>query len=206
MEYRVRIDGLSPLLMHFYNLDAMDDASAKGKTGGKAGDDRYPPDKWKTYAYFDEEHVALPSENLNAALISAGSKISIGRMQTMKQLASLVLFKETHLKLEPLIELDAVRGISGKFTEHIKAAEQLGFKLLVKRVAVGTKSHVRVRPMFSKWSTSATIETLDDDLTEERLKSLFDIAGQRVGVGDWRPSSPKRPGPFGRFSAEICKA
>jgi hypothetical protein len=35
---------------------------------------------------------------------------------------------------------------------------------------------------------------------------MFAIAGQYAGILDWRPSSPKSPGPYGKYSARLKRA
>ena len=40
-------------------------------------------------------------------------------------------------------------------------------------------------------------------ITDEVLEQLFEIAGRLVGLGDWRPSAPTSPGPYGMFNASL---
>jgi hypothetical protein len=44
----------------------------------------------------------------------------------------------------------------------------------------------------------------DDTITEAVLKNILIFAGAYSGIGDWRPSSPKSPGPYGKFTVEIA--
>lgn len=105
----------------------------------------------------------------------------------------------------PVSELDRIAKMK-EFADHISAVEDLGFELLVKRAKIGASKHVRVRPMFRSWELRGSLTVLDPErtgLSREILRTILDQAGALCGIGDWRPSSPKSPGVFGRFSAVI---
>ena len=53
-----------------------------------------------------------------------------------------------------------------------------------------------VRPLFELWAISFDVTLDTDDLAEDTWRRLFDLAGSRVGIGDWRP---QRKGVFGQF-------
>ena len=89
------------------------------------------------------------------------------------------------------------------FDIHKKVAEDHGFRLLVKRAKIGTRKHVRVRPEFQNWMIRGTLTITDEQITKKVLQEFFDMAGKYKGLGDWRPSSPKAPGSFGMFTAEV---
>lgn len=58
---------------------------------------------------------------------------------------------------------------------------------------------MRTRPIFRNWKIEFTI-TIDDDasVNVEDVQRALDIGGRKVGLGDWRPGSPKG-GRYGRF-------
>jgi len=152
----------------------------------------------------------MPAENILAALLKAGTGFSIGGKQTLRTATQSILFTSFHIPL--LIEgkpvsFEQIDAIDGSFAEHCQQARSLGFRLFVKPATIGTASHVRVRPCFDAWSLETTFETDDDDLLggEDRLDSLWNIAGRKAGLGDWRPSAPKKPGVYGRFKATVTK-
>lgn len=205
--FSVEIEGLSPLLMHHNNLMARDAIAAKGRKGGKAGDDRFPVDTWKSYLYEDGSQIVIPAENFLAALLKAGSGVSIGKMKTLKSASQAIFFDAPFVPLNVgggVVSKADVDAIDGTFVDHCDLAKSLGFELHVKPCSVNGKSHVRVRPLFRHWAASLTFETNDADLlaSETRLSDLWEGAG-RAGIGDWRPSSPKKPGPYGRFKATV---
>jgi hypothetical protein len=58
---------------------------------------------------------------------------------------------------------------------------------------------LRYRPEFWPWSATLLVEYLPSMLDGQSVWNLTDAAG-RVGVGSWRPSSPKsKSGTFGQF-------
>lgn len=213
--YKFRLIGTAPLLMHSNNIEARDQLEdIRKKTKGKPGDDRSPPETWKTYLYVSEQsgNVCMPYENLLSMLLAGGSAIKVAGKETLKAYSQFIQFSEIEYdllvggKTIPTAKIDAIKG---EFREHADAARGLGFHLSVKPCTVGTSSHVRVRPMFRNWSIEGAFEVDDEDrhaLNLSSLQSLWTSCGRRVGLGDWRPKSPKKPGQYGRFTAEISKA
>ena len=210
-KFHVKMTGLTPILMHFDNIEAQDAEQARGKSGGKAGDDRHPADRWKTYLYLSDKEVVMPSQNVLASLLKVGSSISIGGKKTLKAASQGVLFDDIYLtfrtgaNLKPVKRGD-VEAIEGDFNEQRRGARGLGFDVQVAPVRVNGKRHIRTRPMFSMWSVEGDFTIGDVDLTLPRLKEMFSLAGIKAGLGDWRPGSPSKPGPYGRFSAEVKAA
>ena len=208
--YEITIEGQTPLLMHHNNLVARDEIAARGRKGGKAGDDRTPPDMWKAGLYLDDKMgVCIPAENFLGALLKAGSKVSIGRMQTLKAASQSMMFDDFYIPVlvgGKRISKADIDNIQGTFAEQCDGAAALGFSLFVKPVGVNGKSHVRVRPRFDKWSCSTVIETDHDDLLAGvgRVEDVWAGAGKQ-GIGDWRPSAPKKPGMYGMFKATVKK-
>lgn len=211
--YRFELAGLTPLLMHHYNVEESDRLAAirKKMKGGKAGDDRSPPESWKSYLYYSEDtgNVCLPSENILASLLGGGGKVKVGGKETLKAHSQRVGFDRLDYDLlvggKP-ISKEAIDNITGEFGEHAVAARALGFRLHLKPCTVGAARHIRVRPIFSNWTVSGTFEIEDDDvniLGLTALRDLFETCGRLVGVGDWRPGAPKKPGQYGRFTATV---
>lgn len=190
------------------------EAIRKKMKGGKPGDDRSPPETWKAYLYISEEtgNVCMPTENLLACLLAGGVKVKVSGKETLKTHSQRVGFDRLDYDLlvnGKTISKADVDEISGEFGEHAVAARELGFRLHVKSVTVGTAKHIRVRPMFANWSLSGAFEIEDEDanvLGLTALRDLFTACGRLAGLGDWRPSSPKKPGQYGRFTAEVQRA
>lgn len=69
----------------------------------------------------------------------------------------------------------------------------------VRSVKVQQNRVMRTRPKFNTWKLSFTIE-IDDDasVNVEDVERALLVGGRKVGIGDYRPGSPKG-GRYGRF-------
>ena len=219
MQYAFTLTGLTPLLMHADHVLAADELvawrkSPRNKSISVPGDDRSPPWTWLTYLHHDDEHVVVPHEYLMTALRSAGAKISAKGKSTFKSLSQsgIVMTADSFPLLVgngkpiPLASITPFRD-EESFTTHLHGVRDLGFRLDVRRAKVGTSKHVRVRPCFREWSVSGTLLVTEPAITHDVLTQMLEIAGSKVGIGDWRPSAPQSPGNHGMFTARIdrCK-
>lgn len=219
--YRFEMTGKMPLLMHYDNVDHADAMKAwrtDPKNSGRsiAGDDRSPAHTWIGCLYHDGERVVIPAENIMKGLMEGGASVRTGKGQaTYKSQTQsgmvceateyplLVGGKEVPVK-DLLQVLDADR--EQRFSEHKKYVAKLGFDLMVKRATVGASKHVRVRPRFNPgWAVVGNVLVWDDMLTVDVLRTIFGVSGNSKGLGDWRPSSPKKPGPYGTFEAKLSE-
>jgi hypothetical protein len=216
--YNFTIEGITPLLMHANDIDARDKIEARRKKlkGGKSGDDRSPPETWHGYVYRSAEtgNVCMPAENLLTCLLTGGMKCKVGGKETLKTHSQRIGFSKYDFDLlvgperQP-IPVKSIDRITGEFSDHITAARDLGFRLHVKPVTVTTSKHIRVRPLFSSWAIAGSFEIEEEDatiLSLSVLRDLFSTSGRLSGLGDWRPSAPKRPGQYGRFLATVERA
>jgi len=214
--YHVTLTGLTPLLMHWDNIDWADlldawKADPANKNASKAGDDRTPAWRWIGYTYHDGQHVAIPSDNLMTCLREGGAMVPVpggkGGKTFKTQTQTGITTGEPAWKLTipaglvPIADIEALTTVSD-FSAHKAAVSQLGFSLSVKRAKIGTAKHVRVRPRFDAWVATGSLAVIDDQITEPVLRDILTYAGRFKGLGDWRPSSPK-PGTYGMFSAEV---
>lgn len=69
----------------------------------------------------------------------------------------------------------------------------------VRLSGVGSTVTLRYRPDIAEWTTTLNIEYDADQISVEQITNLVQRAGYGAGIGDWRPSSPKKPGPHGRY-------
>lgn len=207
-----------PLLMHADNIDWADkmeewknDPNNKGKS--KAGDDRTPPWRWIGCLNFDDPTkgvVTIPSEYIMRCIMAGAAMVPTGKGKTtFKSLSQSGLvcgeFQWPLLVNGNAIPMADVREVikAESFKENCAMAEAMGFSLFVKRAGVNGNKHIRVRPRFDNWSARGTITIVDDAITVENLRTIMEFAGRFKGLGDWRPSAPKMPGPFGTFEAKV---
>lgn len=218
-EYEVTLTGLEPLLMHHDNLAWASILNKwvkdpNNKKNSVAGDDRTPAWRWLACLYVEGNTVGIPSDNLMTMLREGASKITLKGNTTYKKLvaAGLVVNEilwDLVLPNGKVIKWDEdLKALTEEndYSKHEEAAEALGFSLFAKRAAVGSSKHVRVRPKFpAGWKASGTVTVFEESITDEILEMIFSFGGRYSGIGDWRPSSPKSPGPYGRFEAEVKK-
>jgi len=213
--YAVKLTGESPLLMHADDLAWRSELDRwlldpENKRTSKAGDDRTPAWKWLGYCYHDNKQIGLPSDNLMTVLREGGAKVPTGKKGATykRQSQSGLIVNEM---LWPLTiggaavawsDLASLRDESD-YEKHEATAQSLGFELFAKGAKVGQSKHIRVRPRFNQWESSGTITVLDESISEDVLRLILDMAGIYCGLGDWRPSSPSKPGPWGRFKADV---
>lgn len=217
--YNIIITGKTPLLMHHDNIEWADfmeewKTDPANKKGSKAGDDRSPAWRWLGCCYHDGTHLAVPQANIMRSLMEGGAMVPVpgGKMgktfksQTQSGMMSVDPLWTLLIGGKPIkwVDVERMKDIP-EFAGHKKAAEKLGFSLLVKRAKIGTSKHVRVRPEFAAgWQLSGSLAVWDEQITQQSLEQIIAYAGQYKGLGDWRPGG-KTPGPYGTFEAEILK-
>ena len=213
--YAVTLTGETSLLMHHDNLmwaEAMNKwrLDPGNKKNSVAGDDRTPAWRWIGNLYVESGRVVVPADNLMTVLREGGKKVPTGKgQQTFKALTQSGIIVDqsawTVLVNGKEIPYAPIKGMIGNsdFEAHQACAQELGFELFVKRAKIGAAKHVRVRPRFDIWSVTGSLTVLDDMITTSVLENVLTFAGVYCGLGDWRPSSPKSPGPFGKFTSQV---
>lgn len=221
-EYQVTLNGLTPLLMHWDNLDWDDELNrwkldqgklaAQDRDVSKAGDDRTPAWRWLGSIYHDDERVCIPADNIQTMLRDGAAMmlVSNGGKKTFKAQSQSglmpvdaywpLIVRGQEIPWAPLLALKEEKH----FGLHIAKARELGFRLFLKRARIGTSKHVRVRARFDEWKVTGTIRVTDEQITQSILQQFFDLSGRYKGIGDWRPGS-KTPGLFGMFEAALGK-
>jgi hypothetical protein len=217
--YNIRIKGTQPLLMHHDDIDWADAmerwrGDKDNKKKSKAGDDRTPAYRWLGCLYIADGVIGLPMENLMRALMEGAALVPVPGAKGSKTFKSqsqsglmpraicwplLVTGKTVqYASLAPLRK-------EPDFAVHRERVQQHGFSLFLKRARIGQSKHVRVRPRFDDWSASGQLTVTDDQITEDVLRDIFEMAGTYKGLGDWRPGA-KTPGSYGMFEATVASA
>jgi hypothetical protein len=213
--YQVMLTGETSLLLHRDNLEWAETMKRWGKDPANkresiAGDDRSPAWRWIGNIYADRGLCVIPADNLMTMLREGGAKCPTGKGQAtfkrqtqsgiiVDQVAWPISIGGATISYQPIMALVN----DPDFEKHLKVVEDLGFTLLVKRAKIGPAKHVRVRPRFTRWECQGTVTVLDEMISTEVLQNILTFAGTYCGLGDWRPSSPKSPGPWGKFSATV---
>ncbi len=216
MDVAFELTGVTPLLMHNDDIEAADLLNGWRKDPAnndvsKKGDDRSPGWTWQTYLYSDGEHVGIPSGNLMVNLRTAATKVPLpdGKNgKTCKEISqSGMVVRDEFLAFtfngkQRLKIADVLKLREKPFAEQAAWAAKEGFRLFAKRARVGQSKHVRVRPRFETWSVRGVLAVTAPAITFELVEEFFEYGG-RGGLCDWRPSSPKSPGPFGMYETKL---
>jgi hypothetical protein len=130
----------------------------------------------------DSTGVYIPCDWLETCIIDAARKRRLG-----KDVQAGVQVVEDRLALvyEGMDKVETFRDIVSNASLHF-----------VRGVRVGKARVMRARPIFRGWSTKATIAFDPEAINRQTLIELLDVAGSRIGMGDWRPK-------FGRFNVEV---
>lgn len=217
--YNVTLTGSSPLILHAddlawrgqmerWNLDP------ENKRKSKAGDDRTPAFRWLGYCYHDSKHIGVAADNIMTTIREGGAKVSVPGKKSLtykRQSQSGLVVNELLWPIttpKGLIKWPHIAKLIDEpdYAAHEQAAIDNGFELFAKSAKVGMSKHIRVRPRFNTWAISGTITVFDDSITSSILQTILDMSGAYCGLGDWRPSSPSKPGPWGRFIANVKEA
>ena len=179
MNVSVRIEGVSPLLMNRFHEAAQEAVSNQAKATHR-GDKGSPREQAEPKLYTDSNgRPILPGPNIFAAIVSAGRFIKSGRRTLTTNKESLVpaglALSELECPITPVKwEVDSravvVPATGGRIMAH--------------------------RPRFDAWRLGFTLEIDESLFSVDTVRELVDLAGQRIGIGDFRPA---RRGPFGRF-------
>lgn len=185
MLIKCSIKGVTPLLCNRFT-----DAAAQKVSNGTAvvirGAQPIPREQAEAKLYIGADgKPVLPAPNLLRAFVDAGVFIKMGRSKLSTQRTSLVpaglAITEIELPIAPCRwEVDSrsvvIPSTGGRVMSH--------------------------RPRFDEWRVTLTLEVDESMFSEQVVRDLVDLAGQRIGVGDFRPA---RRGPFGRFRVDSWK-
>ena len=179
-----KIKSAAPLLMHSGRLaDPLDEhaqaiaqvASRRRKT--EADHLRLAELEFLGSMYTNSGRPCIPAEMMEASLTRAAGQ----ERRAAKAKAGLVVRDDLRLRYE------------GPSDPHALWADG-GFRLRV-GVRVGGSRIMRTRPQFKEWSADLVIDYLPSILNAQDIRNFIAVAGEQIGVGDWRPR-------FGRFWAE----
>jgi hypothetical protein len=185
---RFRITSAVPLLMHNGRLaDPLDEhARAMARVADKrpkteADHERLAELEFLGGLYLSGGVPCIPAEMMEAALVKAATQ----RRRGAKARAGLVVRDNLALTYEGPTEPRA-----------LWADERFRLRAPVR---IGVNRVMRTRPMFRDWSAALVVEYLPALLNASDVRGFLVLAGEQVGVGDWRPR-------FGRFWVEDLPA
>lgn len=153
--------------------------SAKGTQREEASTKVYETNKGLPY---------IPSENLFSCLVAAGQSVRLDGKRQVSTAKSTVL--PSFLTLEdPYILLVDPNGKPAKWDPDLRQG----------RNPNGGEAVAICRPRFDAWAFTVHCEIDTAEVGENLIRELWDKAGRRIGLGDFRPH---RRGLFGQFVVE----
>lgn len=174
---RYKIVGRSPLLQ----------CNPSGMKPQKAGRKKIPSPEEEaekgTYR-LDNGQLYLKAEALRNSCVEGGKGLRLGKESCKGILRSTVFETE-----ETCLLADPDTGIP--ITDY---------EIDTRRAVVQRQGILRSRPMIQNWATEIELEYDEDFISPEAIRDYFEIAGRRVGVGDYRP---QRGGHFGRYTVTL---
>ena len=207
----IMVTGRTELLMHNSRLVNPMDPATKELSAAHAEYKRTKTDdafeeqcraefSGSMYYYEADDAVIGPywsTDSFHACLKNAGAKIVKKGRTTFKNFVAAALIPGGS-DINPLTSRSARRGEPApRDLEGLWADE---FYRDIRPARVGTATIMRTRPVFHDWKFEVpfTLDTEVLDLAD--LRRILTIAGQVVGLGDWRP---EKGGRRGRFTATV---
>jgi hypothetical protein len=179
----VTLKGFTPLLMNAVTPEEL--IKIRDKIKAPKGAPRpTPAEEAEKKVYKDVKGNAyIPDKLLWACLVAAGQHVRLDGKRQMSTAKSTVL--PTFLTL-----LDKTMALD---TPGWETDVQQG------RNPNGGELVVLCRPRFDVWRFRVHITIDTNEISEDKIRELFDIAGKRCGLGDFRPN---RKGIYGQFLVE----
>ena len=191
MEYTITISGRAPGLIQHNGAAGLDTRSAiakeiasitskKGSNRTESDDDRLRELECQRGLWLDRSGApTVPAAAVRAVIETGARKRKQGP-----------LVREG-LIITEVVSFDYDRDALGTTVEEIGRNAQLTVGVVVNRARV-----LRTRPLFPEWSLTFGVEADVELVDADQLADWLDIAGRRIGLGDWRP---ERSGNYGRF-------
>ena len=190
MFYEVQIRGTRPIIMHNgpAGLDTRSPANIeKAEITRKRGSNRTAADDARLQEL--ECQIALWLDSKAAPTIAEGAIRSCIEKGARK-------LKQGDQVREGMM-VDAVLSFDYDKERYGVAVEELGKTAqFTVPVRVGQNRIPRTRAKFDEWEATFRLETDEELVDQEQLARWLDIAGRRIGLGDWRP---EKSGTYGRF-------
>lgn len=135
----------------------------------------------------------LPAQNLLSALIEAGKSVRLDGKRQMSTAKSTVLPAFLSIEGQHLFLDDPETKKPCEWEVDLRGGKNPN----------GGQAVCVVRPRFDRWQAKLSIMIDCAEIGEPVIRGLFDIAGARVGVGDFRP---QKKGIFGQFSVDLWES
>ena len=189
MKYTIELVGKTPLIMHNgatgldtrspENIEKTEISRKKGSNRTEADDARLRELECQMSLWTDNEgRPTIPPGALRATIETGAKKLKQGPQVR----EGLLVERITEFRYDTNL---------GTNKEELGKTVQFTCGVVVQRNRV-----LRTRAMFDNWSVEFVVEVDDELCDRPQLMTWLDIAGRRIGLGDWRP---EKSGIHGRF-------
>ena len=189
MRYNITIKGLSPIIMHNgaagldtrspANVEKASIAKKRGSNRTEGDDSRLRELECQTALWLNGRGApTVPEAAVRAAIETGARKLKQGPQV------------REGLIVEKVDTFDYDKKM-GSTVEKLGKSAQFTVGVVVQRARI-----LRTRAKFDDWGVIFTVEVDDELVDKEQLATWLDIAGRRIGLGDWRP---EKSGHYGRF-------
>ncbi len=186
-QVEVYVEGKMPFLMNPVTDELLEEL--RTKVSKPKARDRSREDEAKDKIYRQDGKIGVPAENLFACLVEAGRQVELKPRQKISTKETTML--PSFLVIEDLFLPFEIQGDEEYDPEEEWKADTRRGRNPKDGVMVAI-----VRPRFNRWGFTAHITVDTSVINLDKVKTLFEIAGRSVGLGDFRPA---RRGPFGTF-------
>ncbi len=178
---RVKIEGKTPLLLHQFTDEAAQQATNGSRMVAVQGERGTPREQAEQSIYRDQDgRAVIPQPNLFRCLVDAGKFFKAGKAKVTTQKSSLI---PACVAIEELVI-------------PIEHKEPWDVDTRPVRIPATGGRILRHRPRFNDWALAFTLNVDTDMMDVKLVRDIVDAAGQRIGLGDFRPDTK---GPFGKF-------
>ena len=176
-EATFEIEGVTSLIVHRFGSKAIKMIQDKQDKKAKNRAERDPKSEMEDCLHYfsDKKRTGFPVGGFKQAMVRAGKYLEY-EMVNLKGMFSIVADEDDLVEINGDYELR---------TDMV-------------RVANGSPD-IRHRPEYKNWGVNLRIQYNANSISVEQLAQLVNMAGFSCGIGDWRPSSPKRSGDHGVF-------
>lgn len=177
----IAIEGMTPLLVHRFTDEAAMQATS-GSGTAIVGDRGTPKEQAEQVLYTSETtgKPIVPQPNIYRCILDAGKFFKAGRSKVTTQKSSLIPACMTIDQLEIPIKHEEPWTVD---TRPVRIPST-GGRIL------------RHRPCFHDWKLEFSVQLDVEVIDAKMFRNIVDAAGQKIGLGDFRPDCK---GPYGRF-------
>ena len=188
MFYKLTVNGISPLIMHSsaaldprlpLNIEKAEITAKRGSNRTEVDDMRLRQIETVLSLWLNSENKPeIPAAAMRSCIETGARKLKQGPLVR----EGLIVERCISFEYDPKL---------GTTAEELASTVQFTVPVVVQRNRI-----LRTRAKFDTWSATFSIDTDPELVDANKLGQWLDIAGRRIGLGDWRP---EKSGHYGRF-------